>query len=249
MKFQTARSVLLALVLVGTIGAAAIGTAESAVQENLDTYRDCPMEGSARSLCTQDQNRLKNRWHAPSDSDINPGVTLDAVLQQGDDSDRWSSDAAAEITGYVASVEVTGAESCNCGSDNDGETDFHSNVVTGPSVHSECSRMVVEFTPRCQHLNNWTFDQVSQEIEHKWVKFRGWMFNDIYHMREALNTRRSNAFKCGGRNGPYTCTGPQNKKLWRRTIWEISFRQMSASSRDRIAEIVFEEDPHKRPAI
>lgn len=217
MKLRMALLIILALTLL-----APISPGDAAADENLDNYRGCPMQGSASSQCTQDQNRLKNRWRrAPSNNEINYEVTLAAVLQQGEDSDRWSNDDGAEITGYVASVDDTGGESCNCDSEAEGETDFHINVVTGSSVHSDCSRMIVEITPRWQHINHWTFDQVKQEIEHKWVTFRGWMFSDIYHMREALNTRRSDAFKCGGKNGPFNCNGTSGRKLWRRTIWEL----------------------------
>ena len=212
MKPRIALSTTLTLFLLTTLGASTISP-----QENLDNYRDCPMEGSAKSECTQDQNRLKNRWNsAPSDNQINADITLGAILEQGDDEDRWSNDDGAEITGYVASIEATGPESCNCGSDADGETDFHINVVASPQSHSDCSRMIVEITPRWQHLKSWTFDQVKHDIEHKWVKFL-----DFYHLRESLNTRHSNGFKCGGKNGPFNCNGPRNKTLWRRTAWEI----------------------------
>jgi len=113
---------------------------------------------------------------APDDNQINYDITLEAIIEQGDDEDRWSNDDGAEITGYVASIEATGPESCNCGSDVEGETHFHINVVASPQSHSDCSRVIVEITPRWQHLKNWTFDQVKNDIEHKWVKFRGWMF-------------------------------------------------------------------------
>ena len=194
--------------------------------QNLDTFDGCPMEGSAKTECTQERNRLKNRWDKePTAGDINADVTLAEMLRKGNDEDRWSDEDGAEITGYVASVEPTGAESCNCDDDSEGHTDLHINVVASPKVANsqnyECRRVIVEITPRWQFLKHWTFDQVRSEIEHKWVTFRGWMFFDRYHLHESYNTRNSKSTACGGKKGPFPCNGPKGKTLWRASAWEI----------------------------
>ena len=74
------------------------------------TFKGCGMAGSAMSACAKDFNRLKNRDTAPSPSDIDPAITLQAILAPGDDLDRWKTSEAAEITGYAADVTPGGHE-------------------------------------------------------------------------------------------------------------------------------------------
>lgn len=220
---------LMLLAVALTFAGAVVGDSPRERQRpaNLDVYRRCPMEGSAKSKCSRELNRLKNRWRKqPGKDDINPRVTLTAMLALGDDEFRWTIDQGAEIIGFVASVEnTTGGESVNCGGNSKGANDFHINLVLDPSVARsgdyECQRAIVEITPRWQFLNGWSFNQVKKEIEGKWVKFRGWMFFDRDHLNQAFNTRDSNSPRCGGTKGPFKCGGPVNKKIWRATAWEV----------------------------
>lgn len=220
------RLALTILVLFLSLGIDSPATAQRKTAK-LDVYKRCPMEGSARSACSRSLNRLKNRWReAPSPKDINPNITLTAMLQAGDDEFRWNNDDGAEITGFVVSVEdSTGGESCNCGGDSKGAKDLHINLVLDPSVARsddyECQRVIVEITPRWQFLRGWSFEQVKKATEQKWVTFRGWMFFDRSHLNEALNTRDSKSPRCGGRKASYECGGPLHYRLWRATAWEI----------------------------
>lgn len=194
---------------------------------NLDVYKRCSMEGSARNECSRSLNRLKNRWRkAPEPKDINPAITLAAMLAAGDDEFRWNNDHGAEITGFVVSVEdSTGGESVNCGGNSKGAKDLHINLVLDPAVAVEpdyqCNRAIVEITPRLQFLKGWSIERIKKETEQKWVTFRGWMFFDRVHINESLNTRDSKSSRCGGRTGQYKCGGPRNQRLWRATAWEI----------------------------
>lgn len=196
---------------------------QSQSNANLNNYNNCPMEGSTKTACLQEINKLKNRWEsAPSAGDINSAITLEAILAAGDDENRWSTDDGAEITGYVSKVTGTGAESCNCGSTTQKFQDIHIDVVASPTVangsNPECKSFVVEITPRWKKLKGWTLAK-AKKLEGKWVKFRGWMFFDRFHLKESFNTRNSTAFTCKGPTGRFTCGG--QKDIWRASAWEI----------------------------
>jgi hypothetical protein len=86
--------------------------AQSADSNNLEIYNGCGMEGDARSSGVQALNRLKNRYAAPQQ--IDPAITLAAMLAPGRDTGRWKVKQGAEIIGYVFDVKVGGVESTNC---------------------------------------------------------------------------------------------------------------------------------------
>ena len=48
--------------------------------DNLDTFNGCGMQGDARSLAVQALDRLKNRYTAPNQAEIDPRITLAAIL-------------------------------------------------------------------------------------------------------------------------------------------------------------------------
>lgn len=51
-------------------------------------------------------NKLKNRTLIPQGPDFDNGVTLNALLQPGDDATRWSEAMAARVAGYVSPSET-----------------------------------------------------------------------------------------------------------------------------------------------
>jgi hypothetical protein len=184
------------------------------------------MKGKTNTACLRVINRLKNRWKAePTDADINSAITLDAILAPGDDETRWNVDDAAEITGFVARVTGTGPESCNCYKKAEKYQDIHIDVVANSGVvdgtNPDCKTFIVEITPRWKKLKGWTLSSIKNQIEGKWVKFRGWMMFDRFHIKESFNTRNSTAFRCRGFKGPFTCGGPSASDVWRATAWEI----------------------------
>ena len=95
------------------------------VANDSNDLSDCPLEGSARSENLRELNRLKNRSDIPADELFNHGITLSAMLEPGYDQDRWKTNEAAEITGYVADVKVGGIETCNCKAREPDKRDTH----------------------------------------------------------------------------------------------------------------------------
>src|SRR6185436_6495689 len=75
---------------------------------------NCPSAGIALTGNARRLHRLKNRTALPQAADFDSRVTLDALLQPGNDSSRWSTDRAARIQGEVIDVEYARPEATNC---------------------------------------------------------------------------------------------------------------------------------------
>ena len=57
---------------------------------SLDTFNMCATIGETGETRLQDLNKLKNRYNIPADSDINTNVSVAALLEPGEDGNRWS---------------------------------------------------------------------------------------------------------------------------------------------------------------
>src|SRR5215510_12574198 len=75
---------------------------------------NCPNAGIALTNNARRLHRLKNRTALPQASDFDPAITLDALLQPGDDRNRWFTDRAARIQGEVIDVAYAHPEATNC---------------------------------------------------------------------------------------------------------------------------------------
>src|SRR5436309_13945912 len=105
----------------------------------------CPPEGDAVQAEARALNPLKRRMAVPRPSDIDPQVTLAALLEPGDDRNRWSDEKAATITGYVQDVKVGGIESVNCHTHSPAYRDTHIELTAGGSSPEP---LIVEVTPQ-----------------------------------------------------------------------------------------------------
>ncbi len=169
---------------------------------NLDTItlngRPCPPEGDARSPDVKDLNRLKNRYHTPVASDIDPTVTLTAMVAPGDDETRFDNKSAATITGFVLKVLEGSVESCNCQAKAANERDTHIQLTLSEGA-DRTQAVIVEVTPRTRLLhqkagaNDWTTAALERDIQGKWVEISGWLMFDFEHVGEAENTNPGGA--------------------------------------------------------
>src|SRR5918999_5848914 len=75
---------------------------------------NCPSVGIAITPRARELHRLKNRTALPQVADFDTRVTLDSLLQRGNDADRWSTDRAARVQGLVIDVAYAGSEAANC---------------------------------------------------------------------------------------------------------------------------------------
>ena len=190
------------------ISLAPLAYPQSPASNSLEDYDGCGMTGDARSPAIQALNRLKNRYVAPKPEQIDPAITLAAMLAPGKDTGRWKVKQGAEIVGYVFDVKVGGVESTNCHARTAEQRDTHIELVLGPMAGSPTQRVIVEVTPRWRAIMteqgaDWSTRALRDRLLGRWIKVRGWMLFDAEHQNESENT------------------APGRERNWRATAWEI----------------------------
>jgi hypothetical protein len=199
---------LLVVLLLALPGVPATSGQRSTAPADLSVYHDCPMEGDARGQAVQALNRLKNRYAVPTPAQINPKVSLDAILAPGYDVGRWKVKDGATIIGYVHDVKPGGIETVNCHARDWADRDTHIELVLD-SMHSGATqRMIVEVTPRWRAIMeqqgvDWSTRTLRDRFLGRWVKVTGWMLFDVEHKDQSENT------------------APGRPRNWRATAWEI----------------------------
>jgi len=159
--------------------------------------RNCPAVGIALTTKARNLHRLKNRTRIPQPADFDSRVTLDALLQPGDDSSRWSNNRAARVQGQVIDVAYARPEATNCF--NPCRRDIHI-VIAKQNGAAKTEQVVVEVTPNLRESSEQTLQ--AQLVGH-WCEFEGWLYFDAGHAEESENIH------------------PQRPDNWRATAWEI----------------------------
>lgn len=167
--------------------------------------QNCPSVGIALTSRARDLHRLKNRTSFPQASDFDTSVSLEALLQPGNDTNRWSTNRAARIQGEVIDVAYAGSEAANCFSPC--RRDIHINVATRKGVTLR-EQVVVEVTPKLsdwasQQGMDWTEEALRAQLIGHWCEFEGWLYFDAGHAEESENI------------------SPGKPGNWRATAWEI----------------------------
>jgi hypothetical protein len=130
---------------------------------------------------------------------------LDALLQPGDDSNRWSTDRAARVQGYVMDVAYAGIEATNCY--NPCRRDIHI-VISNRKDAPKTEQVIVEVTPNLRDWAtrngvDWSEQTLQRQLVNHWCEFEGWLYFDLGHAEESENT------------------APKRSGNWRATAWEI----------------------------
>ena len=167
--------------------------------------RNCPSAGIALTIRARDLHRLKNRTALPQAADFDSRITLDALLQPGDDRTRWSSNRAARVQGEVIDVAYAGTEATNCFDPS--RRDIHIDIATRKGV-AKNEKVVLEVTPPmrewARHRGmDWSAETLHAQLVGRWCEFEGWLYFDVGHAEEAENT------------------APKKPENWRATAWEI----------------------------
>ena len=167
--------------------------------------QNCPSVGIALTSRARDLHRLKNRTSFPQASDFDPNATLEALLQPGNDTNRWSTNRAARIQGEVIDVAYAGSEAANCFSPC--RRDIHINIAMHKGVTLR-EQVVVEVTPKwndwaSQQGMDWTEEALRAQLIGHWCEFEGWLYFDLGHAEESENV------------------SPGKADNWRATAWEI----------------------------
>ena len=171
----------------------------------MELGRNCPNVGIALTSNARRIHRLKNRTAVPQAADFDTNVTLDALLQPGNDRDRWSTDRAARIQGQVIDVAYAGLEATNCY--HPCRRDIHILLATRKEA-AKTEQVVLEVTAGLRELAeqqkmNWSEEKLKAQLIGHWCEFEGWLYFDVDHDEEAENTN------------------PQRPANWRATSWEI----------------------------
>ena len=160
---------------------------------------NCPSAGIALTTRARDLHRLKNRTSLPTVADIDSRVTLDTLLQPGDDRDRWSNNRAARIQGEVIDVAYARPEATNCF--NPCRRDIHIALAAKKGA-LKSEQLIVEVTPNFQS-NGWSEETLQAQLMGHWCEFEGWLYFDVGHAEESENI------------------SPGKSDNWRATAWEI----------------------------
>lgn len=167
--------------------------------------RNCPDAGIALTANARYLHRLKNRAAFPQPADFDSRVTLDALLQPGDDRSRWSNDRAARVQGQVIVVGYGRPEAANCYSPC--RRDIHI-LIAKRNGAAKTEEVVVEVTPNlrawaAQQGIDWSAQTLQAQLVGHWCEFEGWLYFDAGHAEESENIY------------------PQKPDNWRATAWEI----------------------------
>ena len=164
----------------------------------------CYPAGTAESAKMKALNRLKNREVAPDEDEIDPEVSLAAILAPGQDDRRFDPHKGAQLTAFVVDVKSGGKETCNCDETNPTDIDTHIEVSLAPGA-APTERVIVEVTPRIRKQMGplWTTEALAESFKGKWVRITGWMLFDFVHAHQAENTN------------------PGGDGNWRATCWEV----------------------------
>lgn len=171
----------------------------------LGLARNCPSVGIALTGHARQLHRLKNRTALPQAADFDSRVTLAALLERGNDTNRWSVERAARIQGEVIDVAYARPEATNCFSPC--RRDIHITVADRPGA-AKNEQVIVEVTPRFQDWAtsqgiDWSVETLKRQLVGHWCEFEGWLYFDVGHDEESENI------------------APGHADNWRATAWEI----------------------------
>ena len=166
---------------------------------------NCPSAGIAITSRARELHRQKNRTALPQAADFDPLVTLDALLQRGDDRGRWSTERAARVQGLVIDIAYAGTEAANCF--NPCRKDIHILIAKQKDV-PKSEQVVLEVTPNLRDWAasqgiDWSEETLQKQLVGHWVEFEGWLYFDVGHAEESENV------------------APGNAENWRATAWEV----------------------------
>jgi hypothetical protein len=167
--------------------------------------RNCPDVGFALTDKARTLHRLKNRKTIPQESDFDKRVTLNELLQPGDDTSRWSAQHAARIEAFVVDLAYARPEATNCFLP--WRRDIHI-VLANRAGAPKSEQIILEVTPNIREWAeqsglDWSEAALKPQLVGHWCEFEGWLYFDEGHADKSENTN------------------PHDPTNWRATAWEI----------------------------
>jgi hypothetical protein len=153
----------------------------------------CPPQGSATKAKAKALNVLRARTTEPGDDDYDDTADISALIAPGDDSQRWTNDAAVEITAFVVDVLDGGMASSNCFSSDPADHDTILYLSPGANVSDASHRMIAVISPQWRRIMaknriDWSTRAIRAMYLQKYVSIRGWLFFNSEAASQALNT-------------------------------------------------------------
>jgi hypothetical protein len=184
-------------------GPASVATAQSSGAGT------CPPQGDATKDKVQQLNQQKARVDAPTDDDIDDTADASALIEPGDDTQRWDDNTAVEITAFVIDVRDGGMASSNCHSANPADHDTILDLSPGANVSDNSHRFIAVITPQwkkiaAQNRTDWSTGAIRAKYNQQHVTIRGWL---LFNFEVAA--RSVNSAELGGAG------------ITRATAWEI----------------------------
>jgi hypothetical protein len=153
----------------------------------------CPPQGSATKTKAKKLNELRARTDEPSDDDYDDTVDISALIAPGDDSQRFNSQTAVEITAFVVDVHDGGAASSNCFSSDPGDHDTVLELSPGADVSDASHRLIAVITPQWRRIMaknqiDWSTRAIRAMFLQKYASIRGWLLFNADAAARAVNT-------------------------------------------------------------
>jgi hypothetical protein len=169
----------------------------------------CPPKGDAAKAKVQKLNEQKARLDEVGDSDIDDTVTMEELVEPGDDSGRWQDGQGVEITAYVMGVVDGSPASSNCHSGAAADHDTILELAPTAGARDTAHLVFAVITPQWRavaaaHRTDWSTVALRAQYLQHWVNVRGWLLYNFEAASVALNTA--------------SMAGPN---ITRATAWEI----------------------------
>jgi hypothetical protein len=169
--------------------------------------QDCGMEGSAKRTTDKQFNRLKNRFIAPTKTQIDAHFNWTELANTEDDRNKFSAEKGVILRGYVLRVTMGGAETCNCNSKTPKFRDTHIIITPDNTQTGVLNQVVIEITPRMRAIMatkgvDWSHEAL-KKLRGKNIEIEGWLFYDYNHGNQSAKVRQ------------------KKKGVTRSTAWEI----------------------------
>ena len=138
-------------------------------------------------------NALKARTEEPTDDDVDDTADIGGLLEPGDDTLRWTSDTAVEITAFVLDVRDGGPASSNCHSPNPADHDTILDLSPSANVFDAGHRIVAVITPQWRRIMagngvDWSTNAIQAAYTRHYVTIRGWLLFNSAAAGRSLNS-------------------------------------------------------------
>jgi hypothetical protein len=124
---------------------------------------------------------------------VDDTADVGALLEPGDDTLRWTSDTAVEITAFVLDVRDGGPASSNCHSPNAADHDTILDLSPSANSFDGGHRIVAVITPQGRRIMagngvDWSTNAIAATYTQHYVTIRGWLLFNTAVAGRSLNS-------------------------------------------------------------